>query len=161
VESHPAESAESRRVADPSRPPEVGFTHVALLVRDAEASIDFYARYAALEVVHRRGAGDKQVVWLSDLRRPFVLVLIEADRVEGRLEGVAHLGISCASREEVDRLCERARGESRLRTGPHDAGSPVGYWAILCDPDGHNLELSHGQQVGLAVKESRRGEGPG
>jgi hypothetical protein len=27
----------------------------------------------------------------------------------------------------------------------------VGYWAVVVDPDGHNLELSHGQEVGLTV----------
>jgi hypothetical protein len=30
----------------------------------------------------------------------------------------------------------------------------VGYWAFLSDPDGHTLEISHGQEVGFAVKES-------
>ena len=27
----------------------------------------------------------------------------------------------------------------------------AGYYAIIADPDGHNLEVSHGQEVGLAV----------
>jgi hypothetical protein len=31
----------------------------------------------------------------------------------------------------------------------------VGYWALLRDPDGHNLELSYGQQVALAVGTAR------
>ena len=31
------------------------------------------------------------------------------------------------------------------------AGPPVGYWAFLRDPDGHTLEVSFGQQVGLTV----------
>jgi hypothetical protein len=29
--------------------------------------------------------------------------------------------------------------------------APVGYWALLRDPDGHALELSYGQEVGLTV----------
>lgn len=33
---------------------DVGFTHVAFVVRDLEKSIDFYGRYAGMEVVHRR-----------------------------------------------------------------------------------------------------------
>jgi hypothetical protein len=28
----------------------------------------------------------------------------------------------------------------------------VGYWAYVVDPDGHNLEVSFGQDVGLAVE---------
>ena len=94
-------------------------------------------------------------MWLSDLSRPFVIVLIEVERVDGRLDGIAHLGIGCASRREVDDLCELARGESRLAMGPEDAGRPVGYWALLHDPDGHNLEISFGQEVALAVDEKK------
>ena len=55
------------------------------------------------------------------------------------------------SREEVDRLCEEARQEGALKMGPYDSGYPVGYWAFISDPDGHTLEVSHGQEVALAV----------
>ena len=72
-------------------------------------------------------------------------------RVEHPLRPWAHLGVGCASREEVDRLCAEARAEGRLLTEPVDSGYPVGYWALLSDPDGHTLELSYGQEVGLTV----------
>ena len=137
---------------------DVGLTHVALLVRDPERSIEFYARYAGMEVVHRRRDAEtaRDVLWLSDRTRPFVVVLIEAERVEGRLDGSAHLGVGCGSRAEVDRLCELARREDRLKLGPFDSGPPVGYWAFIEDPDGHNLEISYGQEVGLAVSGGSR-----
>jgi catechol 2,3-dioxygenase-like lactoylglutathione lyase family enzyme len=132
-------------------PPDAGFSHVALPIADADRSIDFYARYAGMQVVHRRAepAGDADdddastasVVWLSDLTRPFVVVLIETE-VTHRLGGFAHLGIGCASRAEVDRLLALAHEEGRRVSGPYDSGPPVGYWAIITDPDGHNLELS-------------------
>ena len=38
---------------------------------------------------------------------------------------------------------------------PNDYGPPVGYWAYIVDPDGHNLEISYGQEVGLAVDAAR------
>ena len=135
---------------------DVGLTHVALLIQDATASIDFYGRYAGMEVVHRRQDADsgREVLWLSDRTRPFVIVLLEAERVEGRLEGFAHLGVGCESRAEVDRLCEQARSEGRLKLGPVDSGHPVGYWAFIEDPDGHNLEISYGQEVGFTVSGS-------
>jgi catechol 2,3-dioxygenase-like lactoylglutathione lyase family enzyme len=137
-----------------------GLTHVALLVRDPEASIAFYARYARMQVVHRRDeSSGRQVLWLSDLTRPFVIVLIQAERVEGRLDGFAHLGVGCESRAEVDRLCALAREEGRLGMGPLDSGYPVGYWAFLRDPDGNNLEISYGQEVGLAVDAAAVQEG--
>ena len=139
--------------------PDTGFTHVALPVGDLDESIAFYAKYARMQVVHRRRqSGDENlgVAWLSDLTRPFVLVLSEgmagADRP---LDPFAHLGVACESREEVDRLCAEARNEGRLRRGPTDSGPPVGYWAFIADPDGHNLEVAFGQEVGLTVAEAK------
>lgn len=130
---------------------DVGLTHVALPARDLDESIGFYARYAQMQVVHRRDG----VVWLSDETRPFVIVLLETAEVSAPLLPAAHLGVACASREEVDRLCDQARSEERLIGGPSDYGPPVGYWAFIRDPDGHTLEVSHGQDVGLAVEAAR------
>jgi len=140
----------------PERRADVGATHVALVVSDVDASVAFYERFAGMQVVHRRRDAS-EVVWLSDLTRPFVIVLIEG-KVDTRLGGFCHLGVGCASREEVDRLCAEAKREDRLALGPVDSGYPVGYWAFLRDPDGHNLEISHGQEVGFAVAEARREE---
>jgi hypothetical protein len=100
-----------------------------------------------MQVVHRRAG----VVWLSDRTRPFVIVLIEAEDVVDPLRPVAHLGVACGSREDVDSLCQRAREDDVLLSGPFDYGPPVGYWAFLRDPDGHTLEVSYGQEVGIAV----------
>jgi len=129
---------------------DVGFTHVALEAGDLDASIAFYATFAGMQVVHRR----EGVVWLSDKTRPFVIVLIESDRIASSLRPSAHLGVACASRDEVDRLAALARAPGCLLRGPEDAGPPVGYWVFFRDPDGHTLELSHGQEVGIAVEES-------
>jgi catechol 2,3-dioxygenase-like lactoylglutathione lyase family enzyme len=129
---------------------DLGLTHVALPVTSLDASVAFYRAYANMDVVQRR----PQVVWLGDGTRPFVIVLIETDAVEAPLRPLAHLGVACGSREEVDRLCEKARSEGVLIDGPEDDGPPVGYWAFLRDPDGHTLEVSHGQDVELAVAES-------
>jgi catechol 2,3-dioxygenase-like lactoylglutathione lyase family enzyme len=129
---------------------DVGMTHVALPVTDLDASIAFYERWAKLSVVHRR----PDVAWLSDGTRPFVVVLIEAPEVRHPLRPMAHLGVGCASRAEIDEICERAREEDILVDGPKDYGPPVGYWAFLRDPDGHTLEVSHGQEVALTVAEA-------
>ena len=137
---------------------DVGTTHVALPVSDLERSLDFYARYAAMQVVHRRTDPNthKSVAWISDLTRPFVLVLIEADAFEHSLGGLfSHIGRGVRSRDEVDRLAEQAKAEGRTVLGPMDYGYPVGYWAYIVDPDGHNLEVSYGQEVGLTVQEAQ------
>jgi catechol 2,3-dioxygenase-like lactoylglutathione lyase family enzyme len=135
---------------------DLGLTHVALPVTDPDASIAFYERYAEMRVVHRRrdAETDMSVVWLSDLTRPFVIVLVQTDRVDGGLGGYAHLGVACRSREEVARRCADAQSEGRTVLGPLDSGPPVGYWAFIRDPDGHNLELSHGQEVALTVQQT-------
>jgi catechol 2,3-dioxygenase-like lactoylglutathione lyase family enzyme len=131
---------------------DLGLTHVALPITDADRSTKFYEQFAAMQVVHRRrdaGTG-VVVVWLSDLTRPFVIVLIESP-VSHTLGGFAHLGVGCASRAEVDERCDTARAAGHEVLGPLDDGPPVGYWAIIADPDGHNLEVSHGQEVAFTV----------
>jgi len=135
---------------------DIGLTHIALPVSDVDESVRFYEKYARMSVVHRRGGsdGEGEVVWVSDRTRPFVVVLIGVGKVEHPLRPWAHLGVGCESRGEVDRLCAEASAEGRLLQGPTDSGYPVGYWALLSDPDGHTLELSYGQEVGLAVERS-------
>ena len=127
---------------------DVGLTHVALPVRSLAASIAFYARYANMQAVHRRPG----VVWVSDRTRPFALVLIETSNPIKPLLPIAHLGVGVASRKDVDRLCQLARAEQCLAREPEDSGPPVGYWALIRDPDGHTLEVAYGQELGNAVE---------
>jgi len=136
-----------------------GLTHVALPVTKVDASVAFYEKYAAMKVVHRRtdpGVGNT-VVWLSDGTRPFAIVLIETPEVRNPLLPIAHLGVGCVSRAEVDRLVAEAKAEGRPVIGPIDAPYPVGYFALVSDPDQHTLEISHGQEVALAVERAGGG----
>jgi catechol 2,3-dioxygenase-like lactoylglutathione lyase family enzyme len=135
---------------------DVGATHIALPVSDIDRSIAFYAAYADMRVVHRRRDEHTAVVWLSDLTRPFVIVLIQGGTVDHGLRGMwCHLGIGVTSREEVERRCAAAQAEGRPVMGPIDSGYPVGYWAYIVDPDGHNLEISFGQEVGFTVEQAK------
>ena len=133
--------------------PDIGLTHVALAASNLDESINFYSRYAKMEIVHERTDEPTgvRVVWLSDNTRPFVLVLVESENPAPILTPFAHLGVGCASKEEVDVLCSQAREEGVLAKDPVDSGYPIGYWAFLSDPDGHTLELSYGQEIGLTV----------
>lgn len=134
---------------------DVGLTHIALTASDLEASAEFYGAFANMCVVHDRV--DKEtgirVMWLSDRTRPFVVVLMESENPTPILGPFAHLGVGCASREEVDQIAEQGRTAGVLFKAPSDYGYPVGYLAMLKDPDGHMLEISHGQEIGLAVDE--------
>ncbi|QLE48673.1 VOC family protein [Nostoc sp. C057] len=136
---------------------DLGFTHIALAVSDVDASISFYAKYAQMTVVHHRidQATQSDVAWISDLTRPFVIVLIKAAKVEGALSPQSHLGVAYQNREEIDRLCNEARAEGILLDGPNDWGFPVGYWAYIRDPDGHTLEISYGQEINFTVEQAR------
>jgi catechol 2,3-dioxygenase-like lactoylglutathione lyase family enzyme len=135
---------------------DIGLTHVALMVTNPEASIAFYEKYAAMRVVHRRVDADnhRTVVWLNDRTRPFVIVLIETDKVDAPLTPFAHLGVGCRSREEVEHLCREAASAGCLHSGPTDSSYPVGYWAFLSDPDGNTLEISYGQEIALTVEKA-------
>lgn len=137
---------------------DLGLTHIALPVSDIDRSIAFYRRFADMEVVHRRvGHDGGHIAWISDLSRPFVIVLMQDDGAadQGRLGGWAHLGVGCVSREEVDHRLVTASAEGHEVLGPCDDGPPVGYWGLIVDPDGHNLEVAYGQQVGVEVQGAR------
>lgn len=136
---------------------DLGLTHIALGVSDIDASIAFYGKYAGMKLINRRVDRMTQtdVAWMSDLTRPFIIVLLKVPKVSGALLPESHLGVACESREEVDRLCNDAQSEAILIKGPNDWGSPVGYWAYIRDPDGHTLEISYGQEINLVVEQAR------
>jgi catechol 2,3-dioxygenase-like lactoylglutathione lyase family enzyme len=128
---------------------DIGLSHVALPVRSLAASVAFYGKYAGMHTVHQRPG----VVWVSDRTRPFALVLIETSNEIKPLLPMAHLGVGVRSRGEVDRLCRLAREEQCLARDPEDSGPPVGYWALIRDPDGHTLEVAFGQEIGNAIED--------
>lgn len=129
-----------------------GITHVALQVADLDRSIGFYRRYADMQVVHRRRTSDGVgVAWITDGTRPFVIVLLETE-VTHPFGGWNHIGIGVASREEVDRRMDHAVEDGLVTAGPHDSGPPAGYYGIVVDPDGHNLEIAFGQEVAFTVE---------
>ncbi len=131
-------------------PIDLGLTHVALPVTDLDRSVAFYSEFADMEVVHQRGEPGERVAWISDRTRPFVVVLLERS-VDHRLGGWSHLGVGLGSREAVDESLGRALAAGYEVLGAFDSGPPVGYWGIIADPDGHNLELAFGQEVGFTV----------
>lgn len=141
---------------------DLGLTHVAFAVRDIGKSVAFYERYAAMHVVHQRSdpAKESAVAWVSDLTRPFVIVLIQAKGLKDTPLGpFGHLGVACASRSEVDRLARMAAADGVLASPPQDAGPPVGYWAYIRDPDGNMLEVAHGQEVAFAIQQAVPADG--
>ena len=123
-------------------------THVALAVANLERTIAFYRKHVKLHVVHDRNDDGVRVVWLSErAEQPdFVLVLFEAGSAPGR-GCLQHLGFAVASRDEVDAAAAVARADGVLGMAPIYAGPIVGYFCIVLDPDGNQIEFSHGQPI--------------
>lgn len=125
-------------------------THIALRVKDVDASIAFYRRYAGLHVVHDRTDDATRVAWLAEVESDpaFVIVLMAmpADAQPDK-RPVDHLGFSVASPEEVDRLGDLAREDDTLVLAPVHYGPVVGYICEVADPDGNVCEFSHGQPI--------------
>jgi len=127
----------------------IGFSHISVQVSDIDKSVAFYKRWAGLDVIDRLEdpkTGAKAARMADRARHNvFVLALVQHGEVQHQLAGMGHIGIGCADRAEVDRLSKEADAEGCLRMGPVDSGFPLGYWSFLLDPDGHQLELSYGQ----------------
>jgi lactoylglutathione lyase len=138
------------------------WTHLALHVRSLQASISFFEHYTSLRVIDRHSDASStgmEVVWLSD--RPtldentFVLVLqegiprsIPGARAQSPLGPISHLGFALPSRDAVDAIAAEAKNGGLLQFGPTFLNPYAGYLCILRDPDGHNVEFSHGQSLG-------------
>lgn len=135
-----------------------GLTHIAFSVKDLETSLAFYEKFGDMKVIHRRGkrgTDARPVAWISDMTRPFAIVLAEnPDSTDTQLGPFGHLGIACKSKEEMDAKLALARSDGVLRTEPQDSGAPVGYWAFLDDPDGNTFELSYGQEIRYLIDNS-------
>jgi len=125
-------------------------THLALGVQDLDRSIAFYRKHVNWQVVHDRAEDGRRVVWLAGQEADpgFVLVLFEVpgERRAGPTN-LQHLGFAVASRAEVDRAAAAARADGVLALEPIYAGPIVGYFCIVTDPDGNQVEFSYGQPI--------------
>jgi len=119
--------------------------HIALLVKDAVRSAEFYQSYCGMEVVHFRKDGDLNVRWvrLPGQKDGFMLVLLETlGDVSEEPERMDHLGVYVESRKDVDEIAARAGADGILLEGPVYAGEVVGYYCMIRDPDGNVVEFS-------------------
>ncbi|MGY6500705.1 MAG: VOC family protein [Acidimicrobiales bacterium] len=155
--------AESTTAAPPSL-----LTHLALPVRDLDATLAFYRRYTTLKVIHERYDDETKMrtAWLANEgdvtvegAARFVIVLMEGalprdivgddmEETHGFLTSISHIGLSLDTRDEVDAVAALAAEEGCLLLGPLYRNEVVGYICIVTDPDGNNVEFSVGQVLG-------------
>jgi catechol 2,3-dioxygenase-like lactoylglutathione lyase family enzyme len=127
-------------------------THIALHVRDLDASVRFYADYCGLGTVHERPDGrGGRIVWLAEPGREewFIFVILPGGPGRDRRPNdFSHIGFACSTRQQVDAVAERARAAGCLVWEPCEEPYPVGYYCGLKDPDGNFVEFSYGQPLG-------------
>ncbi len=154
-------------------PPTSLLTHIALPVRDLEATLAWYRKYTTLEVIHEREDPETKLrtAWLANpgdrtdsggdigvQAAKFVIVLIagklptnitgDIKEEYGFLTSISHLGISLDTREDVDRIAAMAKEDGCLLLGPMYRNVVVGYICVVKDPDGNNVEFSVEQVLG-------------
>ena len=127
----------------------VHWTHLTINVSNFERSIAFYSSFCGFAILRDRRKEGGGTVWLGPPTRgpdelPQFLLVIMEDEVLTRLD---HLGFQCDSREEVDDIAARAVELGILVYPPTDSGGSVGYWTMIHDPDGHQIEFTFGQPI--------------
>jgi lactoylglutathione lyase len=123
--------------------------HIAMIVKDAAASAEFYKRYCGMETIHERNDNDIHVRWIRvpSQKDGFMIVLHETlGELSSEPGNMDHLGFYVESRKDVDEIAEMARKEGILLEGPEYAGPIVGYYCMIRDPDGYMAEFSCEQQ---------------
>jgi len=139
---------------DRRRPATPRWTHVALPVRDVDASADWYEIYTPLRRLDRRSDPDGDAVWLGDpdgADRPFILVLVsfhqDVASQHATLAPFAHLGIELPTQADVDAVAALGAAAGCLEWPPEQLPDPVGYVCALTDPDGNMVEFSFDQGI--------------
>jgi lactoylglutathione lyase len=130
------------------------WTHIALHVKDIDATIAWYERFTHLTLLARGEDKDGKNAWLGDASQPdspFVLVVGQfyeghdpfAPAPHPPLGPFAHIGIELPSQAAVDDVAERGRTEGCLAFGPMQMPKQIGYICFLKDPDGNTVEFSY------------------
>ena len=135
-------------------------THLALHVRDLEATAAFYRTYCAMEPVHEREDQGTRVLWLAEPGRDedFILVLMPGGPGRDQIEtDYSHLGFALESKAAVDAVAEKAAAAGCLVWAPRQEPYPVGYYCGLRDPDGNFVEFSYGQPLGPGAAAAKAG----
>jgi lactoylglutathione lyase len=139
-------------------PKRSAWTHIALCVKDIDATIAWYERFTHLRLLARGEDHDGKNAWLGDSSQaesPFVLVLGQfyeghdpfAPAAHPPLGPFAHIGIELPSKEMVDEVAARGKAEGCLAFGPMQMPKQIGYICFLKDPDGNTVEFSFDQGV--------------
>ena len=113
-----------------------GLTHVALAVKDAKRSFEFYRTVFGVEKVYDKGTFiQAQTPGTRD-----VLVFDEKAKRIGKRGGIEHFGFRLQQPEDIDRAAKSVTkaGGKILDKGEFCPGEPYLYCS---DPDGYVVEI--------------------
>ncbi|MFN8577449.1 MAG: VOC family protein [Candidatus Sericytochromatia bacterium] len=122
-------------------------SHIALLVNNIDDMIEFYNLFAEMEVIHRRIDDGVNVAWvrLGDSKN-LTIVMIETNNINtSKTQRVNHFGFDAISKESVDKISELAKQKKCLKYPAQNGGKILGYFCMVEDPNGNNLEFAYGQ----------------
>ena len=145
-------------------PAEARWTHVALRVKDIDATIAWYTKMTPLELIAKREDEDGFGAWLGmpgETNNPFLLVVAQffdghdpfAAAPHATLAPFAHLGIELPNQADVDAMAERGEADGSLAMPATMMPPPIGYICMLTDPDGNTVEFSWDQGVYATLAE--------
>lgn len=145
-------------------PPRPRWTHIALRVKDIDATIEWYTSFTPLELLDRRQDEDGFGAWLGmpdAADSPFILVVAQfledrdpfAPAPNAVLAPFAHLGMEMTAKEQVDEMATRGEAAGCLAMPARMMPAPIGYICMLHDPDGNTVEFSWDQGVYAAAHE--------
>jgi lactoylglutathione lyase len=134
------------------------WTHIALCVKDVEATIAWYERFTHLRLLARSEDADGKSAWIgdsADAESPFVLVVGQfyeghdpfAPAAHPPMGPFAHIGIEVPTKAAVDEIAAKAKAEGCLALGPMQMPKQIGYICFVKDPDGNTIEFSYDQGV--------------
>ncbi|MFN8674329.1 MAG: VOC family protein [Candidatus Sericytochromatia bacterium] len=122
-------------------------SHIALIVKDLEKMLSFYQDYAEMNVIHHRIDEGIKVAWLQ-LDKPdgLIIVMIEVkNSPESGYQRFNHFGFDANSKEKVDEISKKLENTPFLVHKAQDGGKVLGYFCMIKDPEGNQLEFAYGQ----------------
>lgn len=122
--------------------------HLLLKTKDADHSIRFYSDYLGMAaVLDQKDKDGSRWVWLRFSENPTApyLVLLEKSGPEKALPAPTTsqlLSFRLGDMKRVQDIAEKAKKENCLLEGTSEGGALRGYFCLVSDPDGNQLEFS-------------------
>jgi len=116
-----------------------GLTHIHLMVRDLQRSLDFYQTVFGMVEMFSPAPG---LVFLNTpgAKDAIALHQAEVDQPTGTSGGITHFGFQLSDRADLDKAIDAvvAAGGALKKRGEFAPGLPFAY---VSDPDGYEIEL--------------------